>query len=268
MENIEAKIIEKVRKQKNISVKCLVEGIMAPSTYHRFKNGEVEPSYKKFYSLLSRLNMKHEEFLFISNHYQADKLKSSLFMLEELFNNKDIEGLRKFKESNVDNADWDNPLACEHVIMLSNLFENYLKGDKVDLNNELIQYLEKTETWTHYEIVMFNNVMKFMPTETIDFFLNNIIRSLIPYEKTDDYNHEISRILINAIISFLSRKKILLAKKWYKHLSNQNFNENFLFERFFRKLIGQYIKYADGNYQCKESFPLFVDYLNFLEGNK
>lgn len=258
--------IERVRKQKNIPINKLVEGIMTPSTYHRFKKGEIETGISKFTALLSRLNLRYEEFLFLHNRYQPDQVKNSLLTLEDLFNRKDVEGLQRLQVALAE-GEWTSPLAQEHLLSLTTLMRNRLLKQKVaGEGNSLLRYLEQTETWTHYEIAMFSNCMKALPTPQIDFFLNNVLHSFLAYRSTDEYSHEISRILTNAIISFLSRKEVRLARKWYAHLSSQSLEDRFLFERFFTKILGQYLEFAEGNQKAKESFPLFVEHLEFLGG--
>lgn len=265
MEGHLGKTIERVRKQKNLSIKGLVEGIMTPSTYHRFKNGDIDTSITKFNGLLTRLNLRYEEFFFIHSRYQNDQIKESLLQLESLFNQKEIGGITRFQEQ-VAEERWSNPVAQQHLLSLANLLKDCLLHRESELeNNGLLRYLEQTETWTHYEVAMFNNCMKAIPSSSIDFFLGSVSRSFPAYRTTTEYSHEISRIVTNAIISFLSRKEVRLARKWYTYLSTQAIGDHFLFERFFSKLLGQYLAFAEGNEKCKESFPRFVEYLEFME---
>lgn len=265
MEEYFGKTIEKVRKKKNMSIKDLADGIMTPSTYHRFKNGEIETSVSKFNNLLNRLNLRYEEFIFINSHYQDDELKEALLTIENLFNRKDTSGMKKYQEQ-IKSQEWLNHLTQKHIISLISLLQSYLLNQKVEIkSNQLLHYLEQTETWTHYEIAMFANCMKVIPAKNLDFFLNNVVHSFNAYKGTNEYSHEISRILINAIISFLSRKEVRLARKWYVKLAAQSLEEHFLFERFFERLLKEYIEFAEGNQTCKNNFPLFVEHLKFLD---
>lgn len=256
--------LERVRKQKNIPINQLVEGIMTPSTYHRFKKGEIETGISKFNALLARLNVRYEEFLFLHNRYREDPLKESLLTLEELFNRKDVAGLQRLQED-VAEGEWTNSLAQKHLLALISLMRDRLLGQNAQReSNSLLHYLEQTETWTHYEVAMFGNCMKALPTASVDFYLNSVVHSFTAYKSIDKYSHEISRILINAVISFLSRKEVRLARKWYTWLAAQSLRETFLFESFFVKLLGQYLEFAEGNESRKESFPFYVEHLVFL----
>lgn len=265
MENSFGETIERVRKQKNITITRLVEGIMSPSTYHRFKKGEIETSITKFSELLVHLNLRYDEFLFIHNRYQNDEIKESLLNLENLFNKKDTVALECF-QNEIIQKEWENSLAQHHIHSLTGLLKNHLSHqDSGWESNDLIHYLEKTETWTHYEVAMFNNCMKVLPTQSIDFFLKNVIHSFLAYRTTAEYNHEISRIIINAIISFLSRKETKIARKWYNQLSTQQLGDHFLFENFFIKLLGDYLEFVEGNEDVINYFPKYIEYLEFLE---
>lgn len=241
------KTIELIRLQKKIQIKDLVNGVMTPSTYHRFKNNEIDTSVSKFIIFLERLNIRYEEFTFIHRHYQKDPLKEALQQLETFFNKKNIQQMERLK-SRIKGEKWDNMLAQTHVLELINLLTDRLLKNPHDVeNNNLIIYLKKMESWTHYEVAMFSNCMKAIPSDLLDYFLLYVIRSFSSYQEIDFFENKISRILINAIVSFLSRKEVYLAKKWYKILERQVQTEALLFERFYVKLLGEYIQIAEGN---------------------
>lgn len=257
--------IEKIRLQKGIPINQFIQGIMDASTYHRFKTGKIDTTITKFTALLNRLNVRFEEFLFINRNFKQDPSRSALIILQNSFNTKDLNQLKRLYEEILE-AEWVNPLARNHIIELIQIYINVLENKPNNIENiTLIQYLKSIETWTHYEIAMFSNSLKILPTELIDSFLQYMFRSFLIYQEMDNYQEEMSRIVIQAIISFLSRGEVYLARKWYKQLRGQAISDFLLFEKFFIKLLGQYLEIAEGEKTPSQDLKKYEDMLNWLD---
>lgn len=265
METHFGKTIEKIRLQKGIPINHFILDIMDASTYHRFKTGKIDTSVSKFVALLDRLNIRFEEFLFIDRNFKKDPLRHSLIILQNSFNSKDLKQLKKLYEETID-TEWVNRVAQKHLTELLDIYMNMLEGKSNDIENiELIQYLKTVETWSHYEIAMFSNSLKILPTELIDYFLQYMFRSFLIYQEMDNYQEEMSRILIQAIITFLSHGKVSLARKWYDQLRSQKISDFLLFEKFFIKLLSQYLAAGEGDKLSSQDLKKFEDMLKWLD---
>ncbi|AZP04327.1 helix-turn-helix domain-containing protein [Jeotgalibaca ciconiae] len=258
------KTLNQIRRKKNIPINELVEDIMTRSTYNRFKNGEIDTSISKFNRLLMRLNISYEEFLFIHNGYHNNPTIVAILEIEVHFNSGNKDKLRVL-QNKLSEEDWENPQAQKHIISLISILLEFSSYSEAEWkNNDLICYLNRVETWTHYEIMMFGNCLKILPTETIDYFLKNILHSYSAYEENPEYQNRISRIMINAIISFLSRKEVALARKWHNRLSIFPTRETLFFESFFEKLLASYLDYAEGEREASKNFSSFVESLQLI----
>lgn len=256
--------IEKIRRQKNILIKDLIEGVMDSSTYHRFKNNDIDTTVSKFIIILQRLNVRFEEFLFIHENFKLDFLKSTLLKLQNYYNQKDIFNIKQLI-IDIEIYDWDNKLTKRHMVDLVTLYLNVLQNKTNNLDSvSLIQYLKKVETWTHYEIAMFSNCIRLLPVDLIDYSLHYVMRSFSVYKHTDIYYSESCRILINAITLFIGKKEIELAKKWYRVLRQQELNDFLIFEAFYVKLLDEFLSVAESKVSTADNLEKFEDFLVWL----
>ncbi|NCA66980.1 MAG: hypothetical protein EOM87_02835, partial [Clostridia bacterium] len=113
-----------------------------------------------------------------------------------------------------------------------------VQDKNIDLKeNELYKYLVKTETWTRYELVMFNNSMFYFDAEALKQILPKAINKLAYYKEINPYANEGFRLLINAIIAFISKNEIHQALIYIRILEKHPLNEDQAYEALLQKFL-------------------------------
>lgn len=264
MEKGYGRTIDNIRLQKGISIKQLIDGVMDASTYHRFKNSDIDTTVSKFITLLNRLNIRFDEFIFIHQNYKQDVLQDALIKLQTYYNEKNEVKLKRLLHD-IQKQQWDNLTYQEHMKELVEVHVSMLHKQPYNIQNlSLIQYLDSVSTWTHYEVAMFSNCLKVLPTDTIERFLIYMVRSFSLYQGLDSYEQKISKLFINVLLTLLTRKEVGLARKWYNHLRQWEINDHHLFEKYFIKLLSVYLEKAEGTETSIEKLEKFEIILHEL----
>lgn len=109
-----------------------------------------------------------------------------------------------------------------HVYLLCSIYISRLNNYPIEKNivNDLKKYLISVDTWTHYEILLFNNSMFIFDIEFIELVINKSINSIEKYKTIRDYTNESFGMLLNVMNIYLSSKKIEKANKLFQVLTN------------------------------------------------
>ncbi len=91
MESLVGATLKKIRKDKNIPIQFICEGIIDPATYWRLENGKINSSFPTVLQLLERMNISIEEF--IAEFFSAE---------ESLYESYERELITYFKKQEVD----------------------------------------------------------------------------------------------------------------------------------------------------------------------
>lgn len=226
--------ISHIRKSKNISIKNLCGDRLSRSAYTRFVNGETDTSATNFLYFLDRLHVTFNEFMFIKNNYHLSEEKLLLLNLQEYYLKNDLVKLNDLKKECLFLSK-DSEDVYHHVYLLCSIYISRLNNYPIEKNivNDLKKYLLSVDTWTHYEILLFNNSMFIFDIEFIELVINKSINSIEKYKTIRDYTNESFGMLLNVMNIYLSSKKIEKANKLFQVLTNLDLSENFVKERLF-----------------------------------
>lgn len=224
--------ISMIRKEKNISIKDLCGEHLSRSAYTRFANGETDTSANNFLYFLEQLHVTLNEFMFIQNDYSLSKVEIYLLNLNSsLLNGNAIEIEKIQKEcellsENKKDKYWHIALLCD--IYVSRLCNEPFKKEVVI---QIKDYLMNVDTWTHYEISLFNNSMFIFDIEVIELLLNRVLSNLERYRMIRNYTNESFLMLLNVLNIYLSSGEITRATKLFNILSSQELSEDYVKER-------------------------------------
>lgn len=224
--------ISRIRKEKNISIKDLCGEHLSRSAYTRFVNGETDTSANNFLYFLEQLHVTLNEFMFIQNDYSLSDAETYLIKLNSIVLEGNSEGILaiqkecKLLSENEKDKYYHISLLCD--IYISRL-EN--KPFKEKVITEIKDYLMNVDTWTHYELGLFNNSMFIFEIEIIEILLNRVLNSIERYKVVRNYTNESFIMLTNILNIYLSSGEIVRATKLFKILANQDLSEDFVKER-------------------------------------
>lgn len=152
--------LKNIRKNKNIPIKVICDGVMDPGNYWRLENGQIETSFSTILKLLERMNTSLEEFAeelnLDDNLYQSHQTD-----LIHFFKNKDIANLKCLKRNIENDLENNHSLKLAHLNLLTDLYIAKI-DDTWDAENSksvLKHYLANCRNWNVYELSLLNNVL-------------------------------------------------------------------------------------------------------------
>lgn len=176
--------IRSIREAKGYTQKFVSDGIIRQSTYSKIERDEIEPAASKFFSLLDRIEMTVDEFLFIQNKYSYSEKGSIIRMfVSQTYNDPELlkdlkqKALNYLKE-NDDDVIQDITMICEALIILS-------KSPDLEESRKYVfpvwDRLERFDQWFLTELYLVNNILYFFPTESAIYIAHRAIEQLEKY---------------------------------------------------------------------------------------
>lgn len=162
-------IVDKIRRDRQITIESLTEGIVSPSTYLRFVSGDTELSSDSFLKIIRRFNsgfamflQDHLSFFFLRHNYGILNYAESyndIGLVEELVtvyqDMRGKEGWRKQDERFL--------LVAEALAALMTNAE-----DAEDKLRELQSYFASLKFFTDNDFLAFRTLTNFMTIDTIE----------------------------------------------------------------------------------------------------
>lgn len=237
------KVVDYIRRTKNITVKEICSDILTRQTYYRFVHNNVEISYIKLLHILKVLNINTDEFLFIANNFKQSDEFIIMDEIRKSFETKNIHSLENILKtySKSDLSQGDRLLKSLTSILLTKLNDQHDEKSESTIRD----YLFNIETWTHYETVLFNNSMFIFDNEFIELIFSKSIITLTQYSTLRNYGSESCRMYINIIILFIDRGEIEKARIMLKKVKENNIQDDWLYEKLSIKFITEIINYLN-----------------------
>ncbi|WP_314065349.1 Rgg/GadR/MutR family transcriptional regulator [uncultured Vagococcus sp.] len=228
--------IELVRKGKGISIKDVIGNQISRSAYYRFVNDEADTSTSNLNYLLDTLNISLEELGNLGYSGENVDLQQISYQIKDAFEGKNVEKLQQIKKLYRGNEFFTSKE--HHLFCLADILIRRLENKKIDIyENDLYQYLISIESWTHYEIVLYNNIMYAFPPEVNKLILEKAIIGMKEYSLKTRYKNELFRLLANSVILFLFSNDIKEAWKYVLKMNEVSLTEDAIFERIMKVII-------------------------------
>lgn len=264
----EYEIIEMVRKQKGLSISEVCGEEISRSAYQRFAKNETSLSIGKFTYLMEKVHLDYGELKVFNYPEDMDNSRRIMKEIAVAFMRQDIAELKRIstfvKEKN------QNPTVKEkHLVSLSDMMVARLSNEKIDAKNSVLyQYLINAMTWTHYELVLFNNSMYVFEPEFVELILSKALFSLSMYQTISEGKSEYFRMLSNAVLYFIQNQNLSLAWKYVEKLGTVQLDSDMYFEKnlqLFLNGIWQVIRgNKDGKSEVQKSLEVCLN-LNALD---
>lgn len=237
--------ISNIRKSKNIAVKNIICNTMTKASYSRFVSGKSRTSVDNFLCLLDNLHITFDEFLCIHNGYSMDQHQELLLQIQEATHKHDIGKLKEILD-NIKNiclsSEYDESykhLACCTQLIIDRLSNKSFESQAKQI---IVDYLFNNESWTHYELTLFNNVMFIFNDEEINLFYKRVIHNVEKYQSLRIYGSEAFRIITNVFMLYVDRHNIKQALILITEINKYDLKDDMLFERTLRNYFNGIIK--------------------------
>lgn len=153
--------LKKIRKDKNIPIQAICEGIMDSSTYWRLENGKINSSFPTVLQLLERMNVSIEEFVEELFDAEESLYQSYERELSTYFKKKDTENLKLFQQKLSPYIKMTKSIKLAHLYYLADLYlatldENW---EAKASEQQIKQYLTQCNNWNLYELTLLSNVL-------------------------------------------------------------------------------------------------------------
>lgn len=264
------KTISYIRKEKNIPVKNLIDNKMSRASYTRFTEGKNHTSINNFVALLDGLHITFEEFLYINRGFETADIYRILNKTYELFLNHQIDDLRNLLNKVITYIKDNKVHNLIHTACIIRLTLDVLekKSYNIGAKNIIRDYLLKCEIWTHYELVIFNNIMFIFDIDTINILSKRVLHNLEKYQNMRGYGSESFRSLINILTIYINNKELRRAEKMLSTIENFSLGKDMLFEKNIRQLYIGLVSLLTGNQNGKEKIINAMNVFKFTNSNE
>ena len=232
--------IEYLRKSKGLSIGDVCGNEISRQTYYRIVHNQIDTSISKFEIILKNLNISFDEFFFICNDFNQNKIFTDLKKLKMYFEAHNLKAIETLKNEYCILKN-QSPKNLHMFCLICILSDRLTNSNHSEQQAILKQYLINVESWTHYEIVLFNNCMFLFSNDFITSVLDKTLHNLSNYSSLRVYGDEAFRLMINVLMLFIHRNELDKAENIIKKLQQYHLKDDLILEKlylvFFRNLL-------------------------------
>ena len=237
MEENYGKIVSNIRTAKGVPIGKLISGVCSRTAYRNFVMNQTGTSVDNFMRLLAKLHVSYTEFKYIANGFETDYEQRFVIDLQKAIAQGNLERLDSLLQRILNYCViYENDEKYRHLACITQLTIDKMKGNRLDENARQVvtNYLIRCETWTHYELMMFNNAMFAFSLDQIRMFREKVIHNLEKYQNLRVYGSESFRVLINMLMVFIESRSHRDIRIMMGLINNYQLNEDMLFEETLR----------------------------------
>lgn len=237
MEENYGKIVSNIRTAKGVPIGKLISGVCSRTAYRNFVMNQTGTSVDNFMRLLAKLHVSYTEFKYIANGFETDYEQRFVTDLQRAIAQGNLERLDSLLQRILNYCViYENDEKYRHLACITQLTIDKMKGNRLDENARQVvtNYLIRCETWTHYELMMFNNAMFAFSLDQIRMFREKVIHNLEKYQNLRVYGSESFRVLINMLMVFIESRSHRDIRIMMGLVNNYQLNEDMLFEETLR----------------------------------
>lgn len=226
-------LIEKIRNEKNITVKALIGNQISKSTYSRFVNNKTMISADSLLYLLNQLHITLGLFLLLYTDFF--ELKYDYVILKHCLESKSISGLTemldKWSQKNIQFNDSQKLFIETLEFSLANL-----KGETVldESINQLNTTYSALTYWTDYDLKSLRATMDFIDIRELIKYVNEIIDETENVDETP-VHEEVFYVVGQVFCRCLMEGRYIEAEVFYDVLINLHISQYDLGKQIYRK---------------------------------
>lgn len=270
--------LRQIREQKGLTMKELAEGICSISFLSKFERGDSDISLGLLTEIAKKLMIGFDEFLYIHNEYNPDKLEQFFKNVNTAYYESNSVQLKNLKNEEMRKwVKYKIPTYHYNMLMIE-VFENIVDQNAIDKEASqedirlLSNYLFRVEVWGYYEFMLYNATMLFLQPEMVAQLSKTAYEKSNRYHQYKKVNDAIITIIMNTITYLLGPvndfdKPIKFQaeiNEFFSYLEQLALPENHLFERVnLLHLRGAYdIKTGNiesGTNKIQQSIQILID---------
>ena len=224
MENL-GKVIDQIRRNRNITIESLCDGIISHSTYSRFVNGKTTVASDSFIKLVSRLHMTLA--MFLQDYQGFFKLKHDYAILNYAKNNRDIaiieELITTYSDKNSTNK-WK--VFDEHFLKVAKVLHYKLnnKRNRKNISSEIEKIFTSIKIFSENDYIAFRLILDYLSIDEAEAIISPQLECL-NIEKVMTQIESIYYVAGNMYLKALIEDRNDLASYYYSIVANQKLDQ-------------------------------------------
>lgn len=226
-----------IRLEKKISKKSLYRHLIRKETASLFEQGKEMLSLVKFMTVLERLSVTYEEFIYIHNGYQQEHRSSLIDSIQTAYQQKNFVSLEKIYHEQISSHNKET----KFYAYIANLLYQELMKQPIEKSQEtsemffLKTYLLDRQKWFWAEIDLFLLYFPLLETEINKRLMNQCFRSISQYRFFPNFSIKMNQLLTHYVLYCYQKNLIDEGDKWLNTMLDFSIPEFEVVESFYRK---------------------------------
>ncbi len=209
-----------------------------------------------------------EEFYYVYNDLVLDVDKGFISDYAQAFYSTDQEALKILFNELKDKYKLTSQVKYLHYSLLTELTIQNFENIKYNNNSlEILKtYLLNCDDWTYYEIVLFTNLLDFLPLNLINILYKRAKRKLIYFKKIKIYRNDLFSLITNILVLYIKENNVTASRLYYSDLSeNLSKTNNLMYEKTMLLFFQEIINMMENKHYNSNKADKIIDIFNFLE---
>ncbi|WP_204122881.1 helix-turn-helix domain-containing protein [Lacticaseibacillus mingshuiensis] len=245
--------IRDIRTNKGLSAKYMYNDIMSRVNYSRFESGKIDTSAENLMEMLKRINLMMFEFANLSGRDTAAAVAETDRMTQLVAEGHATKNPENFREaSRIVYKSWqEEGYVADHDMYLAmKVYADFYAhhGQVIDAMPELrdlLNYLDKTETWYSYEQMMLYNLLPIFSVDELLILLPLYLQRINKVSQMDANMATIGEIFVQAFQVGINHRDYGVFKKLLGMFNETHIQERYMAPHFYRRLYNDYANYYD-----------------------
>lgn len=224
MENL-GKVIDQIRRNRNITIESLCDGIISHSTYSRFVNGKTTVASDSFIKLVSRLHMTLA--MFLQDYQGFFKLKHDYAILNYAKNNRDIAIIEELITTYSDKKSTNKwKVFDERFLKVAKVLHYKLnnKRNRKNISSEIEKIFTSIKIFSDNDYIAFRLILDYLSIDEAEAIISPQLECL-NIEKVMTQIESIYYVAGNMYLKALIEDRNDLASYYYSIVANQKLDQ-------------------------------------------
>ena len=202
-------LVKKLRQERNISQRHLVEGISERSTLASFEQKGQRISFHILQQYLERLNITLEEFEYLLQGNQLNEKRKLSKKMYRFYLQEEYEKIASLiaiaEQSYLETHDFFYYVLFAQYSLILAEKKNIRLENEAEMSRVIRKYLDRVETWGKFELTLFVNTLFLFSDEYIMYQLKQLKRKNFSQHQLNKNYLIYTKLLTNAMFLFLDR---------------------------------------------------------------
>lgn len=217
--------MDQIRRNRNITIESLCDGIISHSTYSRFVNGKTTVASDSFIKLVSRLHMTLA--MFLQDYQGFFKLKHDYAILNYAKNNRDIAIIEELITTYSDKKSTNKwKVFDERFLKVAKVLHYKLnnKRNRKNISSEIEKIFTSIKIFSDNDYIAFRLILDYLSIDEAEAIISSQLERL-NIEKVMTQIESIYYVAGNMYLKALIEDRNDLASYYYSIVANQKLDQ-------------------------------------------